>query len=316
LGLAILAGLVLAGRLLRPIARVTETARQIGSSGDLSRRITLSSRLHHDEVGRLTLTFNSMLEKLETSFKAQRQFVADASHELKTPLTAILGHANLLRRRGKTNPELLEETTSAIIEEGERLHRLTLDLLELARLDERPSRIVEDVNLAELAEVVVAELRPLAEAKAVHLDLLKSTPENGGSEPILVGGDRDKLKQVILNLLENALKFTPPGGKVTAKAAQEEYQGQAKAIIEMRDSGCGIEAEYLPHIFERFYRADSSRNRPAGGSGLGLAIVQEIARQHGGEVEVESQPGQGSTFRVWLPLTLNTADNKKSYYIN
>jgi|GEM_PF-305769 len=297
LAVAIVVGLWLAGRLLRPIARITETARQIGSSQDLSQRLGLTRvKPKQDEVGKLTVTFNTMLERLEAAFKTQQQFVADASHELKTPLTAILGHANLLRRRGKTNPELLEETTAAIIQQAERLHRLTLSLLELAQADEKRVLARQELSLNELVHEVVKEVTPLAQTKAIQLSF--SSPKE---IPLFVAGDRDKLKQVVLNLIDNALKFTSQGGQVGVSTRLELKDQKEVIVMEVADSGCGIAATHLPHIFERFYRAEISRNRGSGGSGLGLAIVQEVIRQHGGEIEVQSQAGQGSVFRVYLP---------------
>jgi len=294
---AIVAGLWLAGRLLRPIARITATAQQIGSSQDLSQRLALTwVKPKQDEVGKLTITFNTMLERLEAAFKTRQQFVADASHELKTPLTAILGHANLLRRRGKANPVLLEETTAAIIHQAERLHRLTLSLLELAQADEKRVLVRQELSLIELVSEVVKEVTPLAQTKAIQLSF--TSPQE---IPLLVAGDRDKLKQVVLNLIDNALKFTPPGGQVRVNTSQELKDQKEVILLEVEDSGCGIATTHLPHIFERFYRAEISRSRGSGGSGLGLAIVQEVVRQHGGEIEVQSQTGQGSVFRVYLP---------------
>jgi signal transduction histidine kinase len=321
--LAIVAGLWLAGRLLRPIDKITETAQRIEASGDLSRRIPVarvrSRKFTFDEVSRLTATFNAMLARLEKSFLAQRQFIADASHELKTPLTAILGHANLLRRHGKTDPALVDEATTAIIEEAQRLHRMTLDLLELARADEAAEKTsssnrltsnFEVFSLTGLANQVIKEMQPIAHDQGINL---KNQAESEHEKPVLIKGDPARFKQVVVNLVDNALKFTPSGGQVTLavklcpspKDPSSVIPQPPQAVLEVNDTGCGIPAEALPHIFERFYRADQARSHStlgvSSGSGLGLAIVQEVVQQHNGTLKVESQPGAGSCFEVILP---------------
>ncbi len=301
--LALAAGVWLAGRLLHPITRITDTARRIGASGDLSQRITPTTRPPQDEVGLLAATFDTMLERLERAFAAQQQFVADASHELKTPVTAILGHANLLRRRGKTNPELVDEAPTAIIEQAERMRRLTLDLLTLATPGDHPERVAEVVSIEQVITDVAKALVPLARERAVQLTL------PGAIDTVTrVLGDRDQLKQLVVNLVDNALRYTPAGGQVQVTAWQESHGLDQAVVLEVRDTGVGIGADDLPHIFERFYRVDKARSRAAGGSGLGLAIVQDVAYRHGGTVMVESQVGQGSVFRVLLPAVAGTVD--------
>lgn len=297
LALAVSAGLWLAGRLLRPIAHITHTAQQIGGSNDLSQRIATSKRRRRDEVDRLAVTFDTMLQRLETAFLAQQQFVADASHELKTPLTAILGHANFLRRHGKNQSELAEEAICEIIAQAERMHRLTLDLLDVAQTDGSKALAQNAVSLSELAEEAVKELAPLALEKTIQVRMTSLVDAS-----IVIRGDRDQLKQVVLNLLDNALKFTPSGGKV-AVGTWPETNGQTRVIVlEVKDSGCGISTSDLPHIYERFYRVDKARTRVAGGSGLGLAIVREVAQRHDGNVFVESILEQGSVFQVRFPV--------------
>lgn len=326
--LAIVAGLGLARRLLRPIDKITETAHRIEASGDLSRRIP---EAHHskekftfDEVSRLAATFNAMLARLEKSFLAQKQFIADASHELKTPLTAILGHANLLRRHGKTDPTLIDEATTAIIQEAQRLHRMTMDLLELARSEEKSHKTAgenpwtkpfEVFSLTGLAIEVARELQPIALERGLELKIGDGTEEERLlRNPVYIEGDPARFKQVIVNLVDNALKFTPSGGVVkliirqTSTSLPGAPSHPSQAVLEVIDSGAGIPSEALPHIFERFYRVDQARSHSlvgiSSGSGLGLAIVQEVVKQHQGIIEVTSQPQVGSCFRVLLPAIL------------
>ncbi len=293
---ALIVGLWVARHLLRPIAAITATAGRIRGSGDLSQRIPVPAGLRQDEVGVLASTFNTMLEQLEKSFKAQQQFIADANHELKTPVTAILGHANLLRRRGKAHPELLAEATTAIIEEGERMHHLILDLLRLAAVGSARIMLQEAVSLEQVSQTVVKELRILAQEQKISLIFTSS-----GSALPAVLGDQQALKQLVTNLVENALKWTPAGGSIQVVIRQERQQHQVFVVLEVCDTGCGIATEELPHIFGRFYRVEKARTRDRGGSGLGLAIVQEIVASHRGYVVVQSEPDHGSLFSVFLP---------------
>jgi signal transduction histidine kinase len=301
--LALAAGIWLAGRLLHPIVMITDTAGRIGASGDLAQRIPPATPARRDEVGQLTATFNAMLERLERAFRGQHQFVADASHELKTPVTAILGHANLLRRRGKTHPELVDEALAAIIEQAERMHRLTRDLLVLATTGERPYQVMEIVSIDRVIAEVVQEFSPLAHERAIQL-----TMPSAIDTTTRVLGDRDQLKQMVVNLVDNALRYTPAGGQVQINAWRESHGPDLAVVLEVRDTGVGISGSDLPHIFERFYRVDKARSRSAGGSGLGLAIAQNVAHRHGGTVSVESQIAQGSVFQVRLPSVTGTGD--------
>ena len=293
--LAIGVGMVLAGRLLRPIVQMTQTAQCIGTSHDLSQRILTSKRTSHDEVGRLAVTFNTMLARLEAAFVAQQQFVADASHELKTPLTAMLGHANVIRRHGQCRPDLVEEALGELIAQAERMRRLIEQLLQLAQTDRLRESDQEIVDLDEIAQEVVAAFTLLLEDKAIHVTMTCQTEETAS-----VLGEREALKQVVINLMDNALKFTNAGGQVSIAIRQETCDQQQEAILEVRDSGCGIAPSDLPHIFERWYRVDKARTRATGGSGLGLSIVQAIVQRHGGTIHVSSKPGQGSVF--WIRL--------------
>lgn len=297
--LAMLFGLWLAGRLLRPIARITDLAQHIGVSQDLSGRITLVKR--RDEVGRLTVTLNTMLERLEEVFLAQHHFVANASHELRTPLTAILGHANVIRRHGNRHPDLAAEALQEIIEQAERMHQIVKDLLILAESGQNKEMVRETVSMRQMAYTVVKELAPLADEKTIQL-----TMTNDREEAHWVLGERNLLKQVVTNLVENALKFTPAGGQVSVSTWQKRSGVKREVVLEVRDSGCGIAPTEVPHIFERWYRVDKARTRATGGSGLGLSIVQAVVERHGGTVSVESQLGQGSVFQVRLPGAFET----------
>lgn len=280
-------GVLGAGRALDPIAKVTETAVRITRADDLSRRIPLTGPAH-DEVGRLVSAFNETLERLENLFTAQRRFLADVSHELRTPLTAIRGNVDLLRRMGGADPTSLD----AIQSEAERLTRLVGDLLLLAQAESgRLPMAKEPVELDTVMLEVYQQARVLAGS---NLNLLI-----GEEDQATVEGDRDRLKQLLLNLVGNAVQYTPEGGRVTLGLSR--VNGWARVTV--TDTGPGIPQDQLPHIFERFYRVDRSRVRtPFGGAGLGLSIAYWIARSHGGKIEVASDVGRGSSFSVWLPL--------------
>jgi two-component system OmpR family sensor kinase len=241
-----------------------------------------------DEVGQLIEAFNSTLERLEHLFSAQRRMLADVSHELRTPLTVIKGNISLVRRIGEADPESLE----SIEAEVDRLTRMVGDLLLLAQVES--GKLVMDKMLVELDTLlleVYQQMKVLAGSR-VTLQLLDI-------DQVQVIGDRDRLKQVLLNLISNAVQYTPQRGKVTLTLTRQE--GQAKFVVS--DTGPGIPAEDLPHIFERFYRGEKSRSRGIhGGFGLGLSIVYWIVRNHGGSIEVESAEGEGTIFTILLPL--------------
>jgi two-component system OmpR family sensor kinase len=287
---ASLGGLFLADRALSPIDRITRTAQRI-SAEDLSQRLGLT--LPDDEVGRLARTFDAMLARLDDAFRRQRQFTADASHELRTPLTVMKGDIGVALNRPRPTGEY-RRVLAELEEEVDRLTRLVEDLLLLARADTgRPLLQPESLDLASLLRAVADQVRPLAEARelTLHLQVPDSLPLNG---------DPDKLIRLFLNLLDNAVKYTPAGGQVTLRATADGRRPPAVSV-QVTDTGPGIPRDQLEHIFERFYRADESRSRAAGGSGLGLAIARWIAEAHGGRIEVHSEPGHGSTFSVWLP---------------
>ena len=271
----------------KPIDEVTRTAQSIVRAEDLSRRVPVPNT--HDELQRLTVTVNDLLARLEALFSAQRRFVADVSHELRTPLAAMQGNLEVLDRGAARDPELLAESLADMRYEVARLIRMVNDLLFLARSEAGAQLRREPVELDTLVLEVHRELRPLANGVQLRI---------GDEDQVAVLGDRDRLKQALLNLGINALQHTPPGGRVTLGLAR----AQGYAALTVADTGIGIDPEDLPHIFERFYRADRARARNRGGAGLGLAIVKWIAEAHGGYVTVASTPGAGSTFTLFLPL--------------
>lgn len=285
---------VLAARALRVVNKVTSKAQEIQTSQDLSRRIPEPKT--DDEIGNLSKTFNGMLARLDEAFKAQRQFVADSSHELRTPLTVIKGNLHLLKRTtdAKEREELI------MITEGEisRLNRMVNDLLYMAQIqaghDLMP--IMRTVELDSLLLDVFALGRSMAALKDQKMVL---THEDIAS----TYGDRDQLQHLLLNLVDNAVKYTPQHGTITLGL----WASGKWARIEVTDSGPGIQAEDMPRLFDRFFRSQDARRNEHDGAGLGLAIVKSIAEAHEGTIEVISNPGEGSTFRIWLPLAQQPA---------
>jgi len=286
---ALVAGWAIAGRALRPIARMTQTAQTIALSKDLSRRIESPTRL--DELGRLAKTFNEMLESIETAYHAQQRFVSDASHELRAPLTAIQANLELLHRQSTMSETEREEALTEVERESARLARLVADLLMLARADAGTSLHHRPVDLDAVVLEAFRGARHLSQGQQLVLDSL---------EPAQVEGDEDRLKQLILILLDNAIKYTPSDGRITLGLRCQNHSVE----ILVRDTGIGIAPEDLPLVFERFYRADPARNHDLGGTGLGLPIARWMVKQHDGEIMLKSQPGQGTTAIVRLPLYL------------
>ncbi len=291
---ALLGSWAIAGNALRPIATMIETARGIALSRDLSRRV--GTPPHRDELGNLAATFNEMLASIETAYRAQQRFVSDASHELRAPLTAIQGNLELLNRH-RTMPQAeREEALAEMTREADRLTRLVADLLALARADAGVPLKERPLELDAVVLDAFRSARQLAHGQTLVLDPF---------EPVQITGDEDRLKQLLLILLDNALRYTPAGGQVTLGL----HNGNAGVEILVRDTGVGIAPEDVPHVFERFYRADPARSRDPGGTGLGLSIAQWIVEQHGGTITITSQPEQGTLVTVRLPLpgrSLNT----------
>lgn len=284
---AAIGGWFVAGNILGPIDRVTTAAQKITRARDLGRRIEVPPTA--DEVGRLALTFNEMLARIEELFRSQQRFVADVSHELRSPLTAVRGNLDLLRRGAVDDPQEREHALEAIDSETARMSRLVSDLLLLARQDSGVPIARQPIELDTLMLEVYRQAQLTARGIAVAL---------GAEDQALIVGDRDRLKQVLLNLVDNAIKYTVPGGKVTLSLMKED--GWVKLAVQ--DTGIGIAAENIPNLFDRFYRVDKARARDAGGTGLGLAIAKAVVEAHNGRITVESQLGKGSTFTVWLPL--------------
>ena len=286
--LAVAGGLFLASRALGPIDRITRTAARIGAA-DLSRRLALPAS--PDEVGRLAATFDRMLERLEEAFARQRRFTADASHELRTPLALLTSRADVALARPRTLAEYREALTG-VRDDAARMAQLLGELLTLARVDRGQELLArEPVALADLVADTLAALEPLATDRQVALQV-------GALLPCIVTGDQTRLTQLLINLVDNALKYTPAGGRVTVGLARDADM----ALLSVADTGIGIPPEHLPRLFERFYRVDAARTRTAGGAGLGLAIAEWIAQAHGGTIAVTSRSGGGSVFSVRLPL--------------
>jgi signal transduction histidine kinase len=284
----LLAGWLLAGRALRPVAALTQTARAIARSRSLHERVPVGSR--GDELGQLGAIFNEMLASLEQANQAQQRFVADASHELRAPLTAIQANLDLLERQPAMDAGDRQEAVGEAAWEARRLAALVADLLSLARADAGVTLRRRHVELDRVALEALGEARHLVRGQRLEVEAL---------EPAVVTGDPDRLKQLVLILLDNALKYTPPPGRVTLGLRREG----TGVILTVRDTGIGIPADDLPHVFERFYRADPARTRDTGGTGLGLPIAQWIAELHGGRVGLTSAVGQGTTATVSLPGT-------------
>jgi two-component system, OmpR family, sensor kinase len=287
LATALIGGWAIAGGALRPIARMIHTAGAISHSRDLSHRLPTPPR-QHDELAQLAATFNEMLASIEAAYGAQQRFVSDASHELRAPLTAIQGNLELIRRHPEMTPAERDEALAEAEREAGRLTRLVADLLALARADAGVTLQRRLVDLDMIVLDTFRTARSLARGQELALDPF---------EPVQVLGDEDRLKQLVLILLDNALKYTPAGGQVTLGLRLRDQQVE----ITVRDTGVGIAAEELPHVFERFYRADPARSRDPGGTGLGLPIARWIARQHGGDVSLSSVPRQGTMVVVQLP---------------
>jgi heavy metal sensor kinase len=278
------AGYLLVGWALRPVDRMASTAEQMSMQNLEARLPVLPTG---DALQRLSLSLNHLLSRLRDSVRASRRFLADASHELRTPLTVIKGELQEIVA-GDAVGSAVRERIGSVLEEVARLEHLVSGLLVLSRLDAGDAkREWYDVDLAALSASTAEQMRLMAEDRGIQL-------QTSGLEPLIVRGDRGRLKQVIVNLLDNAIRFTPRGGTVTLRSFREGDE----EVLEVHDTGVGIPAAALPHVFERFYRVDEARSRDEGGAGLGLSIAQSICAAHGAKIEVDSEIGLGSRFRL------------------
>jgi two-component system, OmpR family, sensor kinase len=281
-------GWQLASRALRPVEDISATARRI-SAGNLAERISVTET--DNELGHLARVLNSTFARLDAAFAQQKQFTADASHELRTPLAVLISEAQTALARERTAGEY-RETVEACLETAQQMRRLTESLLDLARLDSSEEAVPhEPIDLTDIARRCADRLAPLAQQREITIvsDLQPAEP----------WGDPDRLAQVITNLLTNAIHYNNPKGEVRVSTRTEH----GFAVLQVSDTGIGISAEDLPHVFERFYRADKSRSRAEGRSGLGLAICHAIVDAHGGVIQVNSELHVGTTFIVQLPIT-------------
>jgi two-component system OmpR family sensor kinase len=288
-------------RSFRPLARVEKTAAAI-AAGDLSRRVEVENPA--TELGRLSSSLNAMLAHIETAFAARtasearmRRFAADASHELRTPLVTIRGFSELYRHGALSTDEDVATAMGRIESEAKRMGSMVEDLLLLARLDEQRPLQQKPVDLQLIAHDAMVDTQASDRSRTISLAGLNGGP----ATPAPVLGDEAKLRQVVGNLVGNALRYTPEGSPIELAVGVRSTDGEARSVIEVRDHGPGISEEDAAKVFERFYRADTSRTRETGGSGLGLAIVAAIVGSHGGSVRVEKTDGGGATLVVSLP---------------
>ncbi|MBI5409398.1 MAG: HAMP domain-containing protein [Nitrospirae bacterium] len=284
-------GAFLAKLALNPVDKMIDTIHQI-TAENLKLKITIPDT--KDEIKRLADTFNDMLERLEKTFSSQRRFIEDFAHELKTPLSILKGELEVALKKIRSTEEY-ETILQSNLEEVNRINRIAEDLLMLARFDS--SAIVlekKPMNLTPLLKSIVDDMTVLSEQKSISM-VFPAPPS------MTIYGDKDRVKHLFINLLDNAIKYTPAGGKVNVSAGQEEYF----AKIAVSDTGAGIPENEIDHIFDRFYRHDKSRHKP--GFGLGLSIAKSIAEAHGGRIEVKSRLNRGTTFTVFLPQ-INSTD--------
>jgi two-component system, OmpR family, sensor histidine kinase ArlS len=283
--LSLLGGRWLANMIMRPIATMIKTMEEIEKSG-VPKTITVQNKTK-DELQTLARTFNRMINRLLINMERQKQFVSDASHELKTPLTVIKSYANLLRRHGIENNEMAEEALKAIHSEATRIQKMTETFLELATLEKENVLEINEVNLVTLSKDILNQLKDVYKREiTIHYEEI----------PIIIRADELKIKQVIIILLDNAIKYSNDRIEVFLKKDQHH------AIIDIKDYGIGIPKEEIDNIFERFYRVDKARSRETGGSGLGLHIAQSIIKLHKGDIKIISKEGSGTNVELLLPI--------------
>jgi len=287
-GVAVTGGFVLVRRALKPVDNLSQKAAAI-TQHNLSERLPVVPT--GDELERLSLSLNLMISRLEDAINSSKQFLADASHELRTPLAVLRGELENLAQDVQLKSQT-RETLGSALEEVDRLAEIVEGLLALSRLDTGEAQGEWGrFDLAELVATTADQMSLLAEDK--HISVVCDCATG-----VMVEGDQARLKQVVVNLLDNAIKYTPNGGRIKLRIAQEE----GYAVLDVADDGIGIPPEALPHVFKRFFRVDGSRSRDQGGAGLGLSIVKSICEAHGAQVEVSSTPGKGSRFRIRQPL--------------
>lgn len=274
-------------KLLLPVKRMNDTIKSI-SGEDLNTRLNVSGS--KDELKDLAKTFNDMLDRLQRTYEAQNQFVSDASHELRTPIAVIQGYANLLDRWGKEDKEVLDEAIGAIKSEAEAMKTLVEQLLFLARSDKHTQKVeMTDLRMNEVIGEVIKETRLIAPNHQIL---------NAYNEEMIIKGDRNLLKEALRVFIDNSIKYTEHGGVIKINS----YVKNNKLALEIEDTGTGISKEDLPHVFDRFYRADKSRTKESGGTGLGLSIAKWIILTHKGNIEVQSKVGKGTKITILLPL--------------
>lgn len=280
-------GGMLIRKMLSPVYDMTRTARSISSANDLSTRINIVDS--HDELKEMAETFNGMLDRIQDSYEKQRRFVSDASHELRTPLSVVSGYANLLRRWGSQNQDVLQESVGKIIEETDNMQQLVDRLLFLARADQNTQHVrFERFDASDMMHEIAEETRMIDEEHTLQEDVPPG---------VILTADRALLKQAVRAIVDNSIKYTPPGGKISLSC--REMRGCVE--LEIADTGIGIAEKDLPHIFDRFYKADEARTRGKGSTGLGLSITRWIVERHRGSIRVESKPGEGTKFVICLP---------------
>jgi signal transduction histidine kinase len=301
--ITVLISLWLAARVNRPVKEISKLAKEISISGDLSSFLPVH---RSDEIGELSLSFNQMIGRLREQERLRQEFIANASHELKTPTMAIGSVVDAMLAGAAEDPDLRSKFLRSLEKLVDRQALLIRDLLDISKLDSSTTDITDwqhEVSLDQILAEAVDQVRPQAQNKDIQLivpDWLESATHNG----FRLKGNADQLQRAFINLLGNAVNYTPSGGRVTLTCAEADH---ARAQIVIQDTGAGIAADDLPHIFERFYRGEKSRAREAGGSGLGLAITNEIIARHYGTIDVESTVGKGSTFKVTLPASRSQA---------
>lgn len=288
--ISIVSGIYLTKRILRPIEAISRTARNI-SINDLSQRIDTSGT--DDELKALARTINSMVDRLERSVEKQKQFISDASHELRTPISVIQGYTRMLERWGKKDPAILDEAIDAISQEAENMRRLFDQLLTLAQADSGQALPESELfSLKLLIEETVRDFRVIAPERSIEMNC-----DSAGD----LYADRASIQQLLRILLDNCVKYTPREGSISVLA--EVREGTTR--IAVSDTGIGIAEEDIPKIFDRFYRSEKSRSKEMGGTGLGLSIAKRIVNMHGGTIEVTSQPGKGTVVTIQLPTRKN-----------